>query len=128
MLRALASGETDAEKMSELARRSMKRKQARVAACLEGRLTQAQRWVLAELLDRYDSVESAISRVEAKIGQEVEESADPFVREAVKLLDTIPGVAETRGADHRRGDRREYGAVPERPALGELGGDVSGQQ
>jgi transposase len=95
MLRALASGETDAKKMSELARRSMKRKKPELQRALQGRLTQAQRWVLTELLDRYDSVELAISRVETKIGQEVEESADPFVPEAVKLLDTIPGVAET---------------------------------
>jgi len=95
MLRALARGETDAKKMSELARRSMKRKQPELQRALQGRLTQAQRWVLTELLDRYDSVEGSISRVEAKIGQEVEESADPFVGEAVKLLDTIPGVAET---------------------------------
>lgn len=95
MLRALASGETDAKKMSELARRSMKRKQPELQRALQGRLTQAQRWVLTELLDCYDSVELAISRVEARIRQEVEESADPFVAEAVKLLDTIPGVAET---------------------------------
>jgi hypothetical protein len=51
--------------------------------------------VRTELLDRYDSVELAISRVDAKIRQEVEASADPFVPEAVKLLDTILGVAET---------------------------------
>lgn len=95
MLRALAKGETDAKKMSELARRSMKRKQPERQRALQGRLTEAQRWVLTELLDRYDSVELSISRVEAKIGQEVEASADPFVPEAVKLLDTIPGIAET---------------------------------
>jgi len=95
MLRALASGETDAKKMSELARRSMKRKQPELQRALQGRLTQAQRWVLTELLEQYDRIELAISRVEAKIRQEVEASADPFVAEAVKLLDTIPGVAET---------------------------------
>ena len=95
MLRALASGETDAKKMSELARCSMTRKKPELQRALQGRLTQAQRWVLTELLDRYDSVELAISRVATKIGQEVEESADPFVPEAVKLLDTIPGAAET---------------------------------
>jgi transposase len=95
MLRALASGETDAKKMSELARRSMKRKKPELQRALQGRLTEAQRWVLSELLDRYDSVELAISRVEGRISQEVEESADPFVAGAVKLLDTIPGVAET---------------------------------
>jgi transposase len=51
--------------------------------------------VLAELLDRYEEAESAIERVERRIKQEVETSADPFVAEAVRLLDTIPGVGES---------------------------------
>ncbi|MCA1617139.1 MAG: IS110 family transposase, partial [Acidobacteria bacterium] len=49
---------------------------------------------MTELLDSYERVETAILRVEEKIGQEVEQAADPFVGEAVKLLDTIPGVGE----------------------------------
>ena len=94
MLRALAAGETDAERMSELARRRMKRKQPELKRALTGRLTEAQRWVLRELLDQYEQVEAAIKRVEQKIGEEVERAPDPFVGEAVKLLDTIAGVAE----------------------------------
>lgn len=94
MLRALAEGEQDAEKMSHLARRRMKRKQSELARALSGRLTQAQRWVLRELLDQYEQVESAITRVEEKIREEIEQSVDPFLGEAVKLLDTIPGIAE----------------------------------
>jgi transposase len=94
MLRALAEGETDAEKMSELARRRMKRKVPELKRALTGRLTEAQRWVLTELLDQYEQVEEAIKRVEQKIGEEVERAPDPFVGEAVKLLATIPGVAE----------------------------------
>jgi len=94
MLRALAAGETDVERMSELARRRMKRKVPELRRALAGRLTEAQRWVLTELLDQYEGVEEAVKRVEQKIGEEVEHAPDPFVREAVKLLDTIPGIAE----------------------------------
>ena len=94
MLRALAAGETDVEKMSELARRRMKRKKPELQRALAGRLTEAQRWVLTELLDHYEGVEAAVHRVEEKIGEEVEHSLDPFVPEAVALLDTIPGIAE----------------------------------
>ena len=50
--------------------------------------------MLRELLDQYEQVEAAISRVEEKIGEEIEQAADPFVGAAVKLLDTIPGIAE----------------------------------
>lgn len=95
MLRALANGETNAAKMSDLARRRMKRKKAELTRALEGRLTDTQRWVLSELLDQYDVVEAAIKRVEEKIQQEVENSPDPFVAEAIQILDRIPGVGET---------------------------------
>jgi hypothetical protein len=44
MLRALANGETDAAKMSELARRQLKRKTPEWKRALEGRLTAAPRW------------------------------------------------------------------------------------
>ncbi|HEV7378007.1 MAG TPA: IS110 family transposase [Pyrinomonadaceae bacterium] len=94
MLRALAAGEQDAVKMSEMARRRMKRKVPELRRALTGRLTSSQRWVLRELLDQYEQVEAAISRVEEKIGEEIEQASDPFVGEAVKLLDTIPGIAE----------------------------------
>ena len=95
MLRALGAGETDAEKMSHLAQTSLKRKQPQLQQALEGRLTQAQRGVLGQLLDQYDHVEAALQRAEERIRQEVESRADPFVPDAVQLLDTIPGVGET---------------------------------
>ena len=94
MLRALAEGETDAEKMSELARARLRNKKGELKRALEGRLTRAQRWVLSELLDRYEELEAAIKKVNEQIRKEVEESPDPFVREAIELLDTIPGVGE----------------------------------
>ena len=95
MLRAVATGETDAEKMSHLARRTLKRKPPQLQQALEGRFTQAQRWILGQLLDQYDQVEAALQRAEERIKEEVESSADPFVPDAVQLLDAIPGVGET---------------------------------
>jgi transposase len=95
MLQALARGETDVEKISNLARRSMKRKKPELRRAVTGRLTEAQRWILADMLNQYEVIETAVRRVEQKIDQEVEQSADPFVTEAVRLLDTIPGIAET---------------------------------
>src|SRR4051812_12193093 len=74
---------------------SLKRKQPQLQQALEGRMTQAQRWILGQLLDQYAQVEAALQRAEERIGQEVDNSADPFVPEAVQLLDTLPGVGET---------------------------------
>jgi transposase len=95
MLRALAEGKTDAEQLSHLAQGILKRKQPQLQQALEGRFTPAQRWILGQLLDQYDHVEAALQSVAERIRQEVDNSADPFVPEAVPLLDTIPGVGET---------------------------------
>jgi transposase len=95
MLRALAEGKTDAEQLSHLAHGVLKRKQPQLQQALEGRFTPAQRWILGQLLDQYDHVEAALQSVAERIRQEVDNSADPFVPEAVPLLDTIPGVGET---------------------------------
>ena len=95
MLRALAAGETNPDKMSGMARGRLKRKQGELKRALSGQLTEAQRWVLSQLLDQYDRVKEAIAKVEQKIREEVTAAPDPFVSEAVKLMDTIPGVGET---------------------------------
>ena len=72
----------------------MKRQKPALVRALDGRLTDTQRWVLGELLARYDELEAALARVEAHIRQAIEASPDPFVADAVSLLDTIPGVGE----------------------------------
>lgn len=94
MLWALAKGETNAKTMAELARGRMKPKQSELERALAGCLTKAQRWVLGELLTRYEELEAALARVHEQIRQEVDHNADPFVADAVTLLDTIPGVGE----------------------------------
>jgi transposase len=48
--------------------------------------------VLAEFLTRVEALEAALTRVEARIGEEVTACADAFVPKAVELLDRIPGV------------------------------------
>ena len=92
ILRALADGETDAGRLAELARGRLRRKGVELRRSLEGRLTKSQRFVLSELLHRLDEVGAAILRVNEQIDAEVRECRDPFVAEAVTLLQTIPGV------------------------------------
>jgi transposase len=50
------------------------------------------------LLERHQELEAALAGVNAQICKEVRSSPDPFVAEAVQLLDTIPGVGE-QGAE-----------------------------
>ena len=92
MLRALADGEEDVEVLVEMARSSLRTKKPELRRALTSRLTSAQRFVLSELLERVTENEAATARVNEQIARAVAESADPFVSEAVKLLQTIPGV------------------------------------
>jgi len=94
MLRALAAGETNAEKLAELAQGKLKSKKSELRRALAGHLTPVQRWVLAELLTREEELEAARTRVETRIGEEVATCADPFVPEAMALLESIPGVGK----------------------------------
>lgn len=94
MLHALAEGEQDARKLAELAQGKLKSKKDALRHALVGRLTQVQRWVLGELLARVEELDAALQRVETRIGEEVEQCPDPFVPEAVVLLDGMPGIGE----------------------------------
>lgn len=93
MLRALADGEAEAERLVELARGTLKGKKPERRRALTSRLTPAQRFVLNELLLRLAELEAATARVSEQIVREVAESRDPFVPDAVKLLESIPGIA-----------------------------------
>jgi transposase len=92
MLRALSRGEEDATKMAELARGRLQAKQGQLRRALRGKLTRSQQFVLRELLDQLEQLEAAVARVSAEIREQIEESRDPFVKEAVRQLQTIPGV------------------------------------
>lgn len=94
MLKALAAGEQDTIKLSEMAKGQLKGKKEELRKALKGRLTNSQRFILGELLKHLDEMESAIARVNSQIAGEVETNKDPFVAEAVELLQTIPGVGE----------------------------------
>jgi transposase len=94
MLRALCAGETDGAKLAMLTRGQLKKKQSELGRALSGKLSPAQRFVLRELLDQYEELEAALSRASAQVKQEVAKCADPFVLEAVELLQTIPGVGQ----------------------------------
>jgi transposase len=94
MLRSLADGEQDIAKMTQMARGALKQKEAQLQRALSGRLTRSQRFVLKELLKQLDEIEAGVARVSEEIRKQTEENNRPSVREAVQLLQTIPGVGE----------------------------------
>jgi transposase len=95
MLRAVAEGERDLDRIVELADRQLEAKRGQLRRALDHRMTPAQRFVLKELLARYEEVEGAITRVSEAIAREVaSEQQDPFVAEAKRLLMEVTGIGE----------------------------------
>jgi transposase len=88
MLAAIIAGETSPEAMAELARGRLREKREQLTKALEGRVKAHHRFVLAELLCQIDSLDDTLARFD----EQIEAYCRPF-REAVQLLDTIPGVS-----------------------------------
>jgi len=94
MLQALAAGEQDADHLARMARGKLKAKAAQLKQALKGRLTSTQRFLLKELLQQYDQLQSAIERTNQELNRLLETNSDPFLQQAVELLQSIPGVGQ----------------------------------
>jgi transposase len=87
MLAAILGGEESGERLAEMAQGKLRNKIPELQQALQGRVTAHHRFLLRELLDHLDFVESKMRRVE----QEVENHLRPFQSEVARLC-TIPGV------------------------------------
>ena len=90
ILDALVAGESDVKVLAELSRGRLRDKRAALEQALTGRVGPVHRFILSELLCQIDSLEESIGRFD----EQIEQVMAPFA-EAVTLLDTIPGVAQT---------------------------------
>jgi transposase len=90
MLWSLARGETDPVKLAALAQRQLKEQVPQLRRALQGRLTVNQRFVLGELLQRWEQLEQADRRVTKEIDKYLAER--PKLARARNILDTIPGI------------------------------------
>jgi transposase len=90
ILWALARGETDPVKLAALAQRQLKEKRVQLERALHGRLTVNQRFVLRELLKRWEELEAADGRVSKEIDHYLQDR--PKLARARDNLDTIPGL------------------------------------
>jgi transposase len=87
ILRALIAGNTDPERLADLARGSLKNKRPQLIDALTGRVTPHQRRLLKLHLDLIEQVEAAVADVDTQLG----EALAPF-REAVQRIDAVPGI------------------------------------
>jgi hypothetical protein len=89
MIEALIAGESDPERLAQLAHRRIKAPPEALCEALRGRVTLHHRFLLRLHLKQIDAVNVAIDDID----QEVDAQIEPF-RTAIQLLITIPGVSE----------------------------------
>jgi len=87
MLEAMVAGITDAKVLAAMAKGRLRDKQDALERALEGMVGSHHRFILREQLRHIDELDARIER----LSQEIEARTRPF-EEALKLLDTIPGV------------------------------------
>jgi transposase len=97
MLQALAAGGAEAERLAQLAEGKLKAKAAQLKPSLTGHLPPTQRFLLQALLRQYDPLDAAMARTTTAIQRQLHESPEPFLPQAIDLLQTIPGIG-ARGA------------------------------
>lgn len=87
ILAALVAGETDGQRLAELAKGQLRKKLPELEAALQGRFSRHHAFIVGEILAKLDYMDELIDR----LSDEVEEVIAPFALQ-VQLLDTIPGV------------------------------------
>ncbi|WP_078430500.1 IS110 family transposase [Alkalihalobacterium alkalinitrilicum] len=93
MLRAIAEGEDDPEKLANLAQRTLKRKKDDLELALRGYISPNQRLMLKTIIKHIDFLSEEIE----KLDQEVAKRVSSY-QEDIDRLDSIPGIA-TRMAE-----------------------------
>jgi transposase len=89
MIEALIAGESDPERLAELAHRRIKAPPEVLREALRGRVTRHHRFLLRLHLQQIDALDALITEIDREVDAQVE----PF-RAAVQLLTTIPGIDE----------------------------------
>lgn len=89
MLKALIQGETDPQKLAQLAHPRLKAAPEDLVEALRGQVTKHHRFLLKLHLGQVDAVNQAIEQVDAQLS----DALSPF-RRSVELLVTIPGVGD----------------------------------
>jgi transposase len=90
MMEAIIRGETDPEKLAELAAGRLRAKMPQLRVALEARVTEHHRFMLSLLLRQVDFFDAAI----AEVSDRVEKVTDHPFRQAVSLLSTTNGIQQ----------------------------------
>jgi transposase len=89
MLRALIAGETDPERLADLAQGYLRAKRVRLIEAFHGRPTPHHRRLLRLHLTLIEQIEAAVSELDGQL----KEALEPF-RSAVERIKMMPGIAD----------------------------------
>jgi transposase len=89
ILNALIAGETDPERLADLARGHARKKRSELIQALHGRISAHHRRLLKLHLGLIDSLQQALATVDADVGKILAP-----IEECARLLTTMPGVSE----------------------------------
>jgi transposase len=89
ILNALIAGETDPERLADLARGNARKKRSELIQALHGRISAHHRRLLKLHLGLIDSLQQALATVDADVGKILAP-----IEECARLLTTMPGVSE----------------------------------
>ena len=87
ILNALVEGKLTAEQMAELVHKRMEAKKPAMRQALVGKMTAHHRFMLGQLLVQIEALDELIQSFDLRI----EEVMSPLEKQAIKLLDEIPG-------------------------------------
>lgn len=89
ILHALIAGETDPEKLADLARGTARKKRNELIEALHGRIRPHHRGLLKVHLELVVALEQALAHIDAAVGKNLAP-----IRHSARLLTTMPGVSE----------------------------------
>jgi transposase len=95
MIRAIVGGESDPVRLADLARQRLRKKIPQLQEALCGEVEDHHRFLLGMLMDQVEFLERQIEKLSRRIGEALPR---PF-EEAIRRLDTIPGV-DRRAAEN----------------------------
>src|SRR5271156_4078545 len=89
ILHALIAGETDPEKLADLAEGTARKKRAELMEALHGRIRDHHRGLLRVHLELIAALEQALADIDATVGKTLAP-----IRDSARLLMTLPGVGD----------------------------------
>lgn len=107
ILQALVAGETDPQKLADLAQGHARKKRTELVEALRGRVRPHHRELLRIHLNLVDALHQALADVDARVGKTLAP-----IKDSARLLTTLPGVSDSPRRSWWQRSASTWGALP----------------